>query len=128
MFLKPLGKRVRFSIREQVDRTVPLQVDEQRAIATAFLEGKVIYPQNAGRLDWGKYRFFEGSEEGVGTEQQTERAGNTGGGFPADKVSQFAQGVGQPAGFAGIASSDSGERFCENAPWAVPVITKICGT
>jgi hypothetical protein len=46
MLLQPFGKRRRFSIWQQVNDAVLLEIHQQRAVAKAASEGKVIYSQH----------------------------------------------------------------------------------
>jgi hypothetical protein len=56
MCTRPSDDGVGFPVRQHLDRTMGLQIDQQRAIAIAFFPGEIVQAQHLRGLTWGHSR------------------------------------------------------------------------
>jgi len=77
----------RLAIRQEVDGAMPLQINQERAVALTAAQGEVIDAENARRGQEDRSRFPHSCQEGIGADQETEGAGDLGSGLPSRQVS-----------------------------------------
>jgi hypothetical protein len=72
MLLEPGDQRPRFAIREQINHTVPLEVDEDGAVPVTTTKGKVVDAQDARIVMLGERCRPDGAEQGIGTSRHSQ--------------------------------------------------------
>ncbi len=128
-----LGTGVRFqprfqarggAIREQVDRAMRLQVDEDRAVSAPFLQAPVVHAEYARRLDRRERRLGHRPAQGVAAHRdpqvgQQARAGRAAHGDAEDEDDD-----GEARRPLGVGRGDRRQPLGEDAPRAARIVAE----
>ena len=124
MAFQPLGQGRRISVWQQVDDLVPLQVDEDGAVALPFAPGPVIDAQlsNRGR---GRYHPPQLGQQGIGTDRTSQDRQDPCGTFGTHFQRHLMALCVQSGGRAPPGARDGGQAFTEDALGAVCLVAEI---
>jgi hypothetical protein len=114
MLRQPLSEGFRRPIRQQINPTVPLQIDQHGPVLPPATNGKVIDAQHARRLMLGEGSVPDDTEERVWARSHRERRKDSGASLTTEgKANQLEDGH-QPVGAPGIGCSERRESLGED--------------
>jgi hypothetical protein len=74
MALEPLTKSISATVRQQINWSMRLQIDEDRAIGSPSLQGKIVHAQHTRRCERDGARLLSAAQECIRTHHDTHLA------------------------------------------------------
>src|SRR5579885_649158 len=123
MVLEPPGKGLGTAVGQQINRAMPLQIDQDRPVGAPAPEGKIINPQDAWSSRGGRPGAFGEAQEGIGADRHPHLIHKTLAGLTAERDGDQIQDGFQACRSARMSGQDLGQPLRKGAPGTLPVLT-----
>jgi hypothetical protein len=121
--VQPRSNRRWFSIRQEIDRLLPLHIDAHRSIPPAFFPGPIVQPNDSWCGGYWRLIGMEQPELGAWAGREGKGLAEARTAQPTDGKREGLPGRSEAVGSSGIALNRR-EPFAKNAPGAAWLVTK----
>lgn len=119
MGFQPCGNGVGLTVGQKVNRAVALEIDKEGAVTLAAAPSPVVDADDTWCWDRRHRLRPDQTQQRIAADRHGEPGGQPGAGIPAHAQRDGALRLGKPLGAPGSRGRYRGQRFSEDAAWAI---------